>query len=514
MLRRGLLRDYGSAISVVTRVIDILLVFVSGWLAYLVRFGMHFEARSSIAYVILTIIIALLVGLIFPLLSVYVSWRARGIWAPAARVLLAWSAVYICALVIMVITHKTDLYSRLWLGYWALFTALLIGLRFGIYWFLHTLRRRGYNRRGVAIVGANQQGRLLSDHIRSADWSGLDVLGLFDNDENLPEDSDPAINFYPLDQLPNFITNHQVQEVWVTIPLEQGGRLRQILAWLNTTSVNIRYSPDLFGMSLLNNGVTEIVGIPMIDLSTTPMQGINRLLKGLEDRLLASLILILASPLMLLIAIAIKVTSPGPVLFYQRRHGWDGREISVCKFRTMYVHLEPGAPTQASRQDARITPLGRLLRRLSLDELPQFFNVLQGRMSIVGPRPHAIEHNAQYCDLSDRYMLRHKVKPGITGWAQVNGWRGKTDTLEKMEKRIEHDLYYIEHWSLGFDLRIIFLTILFGFVHRNECIMRMLGNVNSDQNRWHIRATLVGVSHLRLLQGIIGVDINDSDANG
>jgi putative colanic acid biosynthesis UDP-glucose lipid carrier transferase len=183
---------------------------------------------------------------------------------------------------------------------------------------------------------------------------------------------------------------------------------------------------------------------------------------------LSLVILTLISPLMLLIAFGVKLSSPGPVLFKQRRNGWDGKPIKVYKFRTMTVHKEcDGQVTQASKYDARITKFGAFLRRTSLDELPQFFNVLQGRMSIVGPRPHAIEHNDQYKEQIDAYMMRHKVKPGITGWAQINGWRGQTDTLDKMKKRVEFDLYYIENWTLWLDLKIIFLSMFSGFVHKN-----------------------------------------------
>ena len=198
------------------------------------------------------------------------------------------------------------------------------------------------------------------------------------------------------------------------------------------------------------------------------MEGVNRFIKAAEDRILATLILVAISPLMLFIALGVKLSSPGPVLFKQKRHGWDGKPIKVYKFRTMRVHEEEeGKITQARRSDPRVTPFGAFLRRTSLDELPQFFNVLQGRMSIVGPRPHAVEHNEFYKEQVEAYMQRHRVKPGITGWAQINGWRGETDTLEKMRKRVEYDLYYIENWSLWFDLKIIFLTLFKGFVNKN-----------------------------------------------
>jgi putative colanic acid biosynthesis UDP-glucose lipid carrier transferase len=244
--------------------------------------------------------------------------------------------------------------------------------------------------------------------------------------------------------------------------------VRSILNELRHETIDIRYVPDLFGMRMINQSITDIAGLPVISFSATPMVGGNRLVKALEDRVLSLIILLLISPLLALIAIGVKVSSPGPVLFKQARHGWDGKIIKVYKFRSMKVHQEEsGKITQASKNDSRITPFGAFLRRTSLDELPQFFNVLQGKMSIVGPRPHAVEHNEQYKEQIDQYMLRHKVKPGITGWAQINGLRGETDTLEKMEKRIEYDLFYIENWSLWFDLKIILLTIFKGFSGKN-----------------------------------------------
>lgn len=244
--------------------------------------------------------------------------------------------------------------------------------------------------------------------------------------------------------------------------------MRQILVSLRHCTADIRMVPDIFGFSLLNHSLGEVAGIPVINLSSTPMVGVNRVVKAIEDRVIASIILLLISPLMICVALGIKLTSAGPVFFRQERLGYDGRVFRVWKFRSMKVHQErEGKVTQAKKNDSRITPFGAFLRRTSLDELPQFFNVLDGSMSIVGPRPHAVAHNEEYKDLVDRYMRRHKVKPGITGWAQVNGFRGETDTLEKMEKRVEYDLYYIEHWSLLFDLKIIFMTIFKGFVNPN-----------------------------------------------
>src|SRR5690606_29802481 len=205
-----------------------------------------------------------------------------------------------------------------------------------------------------------------------------------------------------------------------------------------------------------------------LDLSCSPMGGPARVFKRTEDILIGGLISLLILPVCLAIAIAIKATSPGPVVFKQYRTGINGKKFKVYKFRSMVVHQENGdGVTQATKNDARITPIGAFLRRTSLDELPQFFNVLQGRMSLVGPRPHALAHNDYYKDLVESYMQRHKVKPGITGWAQVNGYRGETDTLDKMQKRVEYDLWYIDNWSLWLDVKIIFMTVFKGFINKN-----------------------------------------------
>ncbi|HCX4781159.1 TPA: undecaprenyl-phosphate glucose phosphotransferase, partial [Escherichia coli] len=215
--------------------------------------------------------------------------------------------------------------------------------------------------------------------------------------------------------------------------------------------------------NILQSRTEEVNGIPVVPIFETPLNGINMVLKRLEDIILSVVILTLISPILIIISLCVKLTSPGPIIFKQTRYGMDGKPIKVWKFRTMVV-MENDNVTQATKNDVRVTKVGRFLRRTSLDELPQFFNVLFGGMSIVGPRPHAVIHNEQYRSLIEGYMLRHKVKPGITGWAQINGWRGETDTLEKMEKRVEYDLEYIREWSIWLDIRIIFLTIFKGFI--------------------------------------------------
>jgi Undecaprenyl-phosphate glucose phosphotransferase len=256
----------------------------------------------------------------------------------------------------------------------------------------------------------------------------------------------------------------------VALPWGAEERLLNWLKKLKTLPADIRLCPDVIGFHMPHRGVSHIAGVPMLNVFEKPIAGWDSVVKAVEDRVLASLILLGIAPLMLTVAIAIKLTSPGPVFFKQKRYGFNNEIIEVFKFRSMHVERcsgEAGPVAQATRDDDRITPLGRFLRRTSLDELPQFINVVRGEMSIVGPRPHAVAHNEQYAKLIDEYLARHKVKPGITGWAQVNGLRGETDTLDKMERRVQFDLHYIENWSLAFDIRIILMTLLVGFSHPN-----------------------------------------------
>jgi len=305
--------------------------------------------------------------------------------------------------------------------------------------------------------------------IEISPWTGYVVSGFFDDNPELKGALIDGVEVKgSVDEVEEFMDSNEVDEIWLALPLRAEERMKELLYAVRHHTVNIKLIPDIFGFSILNHSMTEIAGLPAVNLSDTPMGGANRVIKDLEDRLLAFVILLLISPIVILVSIAIKLTSPGPILFKQKRHGWDGRVINIYKFRTMVLHDEEGdCVTQACKDDPRVTKLGKFLRKTSLDELPQFYNVLQGRMSIVGPRPHAIQHNEMYKEKVDRYMLRHMVKPGITGWAQVNGYRGETDTIDKMEKRIEYDLYYIENWSIWFDIKIILLTLFKGFGHRN-----------------------------------------------
>ena len=431
---------------------DVLIIWFCGWASYLWCVG---TAGQAVPRYQLVVLAASLMMLSFSS-GVYRSWRVNEMWVMLRAVAATWLGLVVAILVALFLTKHSSDFSRLWFLVWVVSTLVVMWLqRVLVYSVLRRLRVKGYNFKTVVLVGQGRLSQDVVDTLSSAVWSGLRVVA------TLPAE---GLGTY-LKTLPN---SSRIDEVWLCLPLSDEKGMRLALSALRHSTANIRLVPDLFALKLINQGVSEVVGIPMLDLSASPMTGDVRLVKAAQDYVVGSLILLLISPLMLVIAVAIKLTSKGPVLYKQRRHGWNGEKIWVYKFRSMYVHDEKDFQiTQASRHDKRITPLGAFLRRTSLDELPQFINVLQGRMSIVGPRPHAVVHNEHYKELVPGYMLRHKVKPGITGWAQINGYRGETDTLDKMQKRVEFDLHYIEHLSLALDLKIIVATVFKGFVHRN-----------------------------------------------
>ena len=467
MFPRGLLQEYASALTLVSRLIDIMCVLLGGVLAFYWRFQ-SFDIPQN--YQIALLISALLALIVFSTSGIYTSWRGKR-WLHQARIVTTvWVSVVIIMILVAFLTKTSTTYSRQWMVMWTgLAWFFLLSFRLGFYKFLQYMRSRGWNHKRIIVVGTGDLAKGVVRNIRNASWTGLDVVAFYDDgDCSELRKIDGTEVRCGINNLASEVERFFISEVWLALPLQEEERMRKVLDNLRHSTVNIRFVPGIFGFRLFNHSITEVAGLPIIDLNASPMVGVNRFIKELEDKSLALLILVLISPVLLLIAIGIKLTSKGPVIFKQMRNGWDGKPIKIYKFRTMVIHEEcDGDLTQACRYDARVTPFGAFLRRTSLDELPQFFNVLQGRMSIVGPRPHAIEHNDQYKEQIDAYMLRHKVKPGITGWAQVNGWRGQTDTLDKMKKRVEFDLYYIENWSLWLDLKIIFFSMFSGFVHKN-----------------------------------------------
>jgi putative colanic acid biosysnthesis UDP-glucose lipid carrier transferase len=405
-------------------------------------------------------------------LGLYRAW-------PPALVTQLWLLTLVGLLTVGYLTKTTDSFSRLIMALWALGTPLALVLyRAGLQQLLASLRARGHSVQIAAIGGANLQGHQLADYIqRNSALLGLRLIGLFDDREPNsfalieteprvhPNLAGPLIGSFH--ELVEYAQAGKIDVVYITLPLKAQERIAQIIQNLADSTVSVYIVPDFFAFDLLHARWVNIGSIPTISIFETPFYGVQGFAKRLEDLILSALILLLIAAPMLIIAIGVKRSSPGPVLFRQTRYGLDGRRIKIWKFRTMTVCEDGARIAQAQLGDRRVTRFGAFLRRTSLDELPQFFNVLMGRMSIVGPRPHAVAHNELYRKLIPGYMLRHKVKPGITGWAQINGWRGETDTIEKMQKRIEFDLWYIRNWSLWADLKIIGLTVIKAFGDRN-----------------------------------------------
>jgi len=314
--------------------------------------------------------------------------------------------------------------------------------------------------RSVVVVGANDVGLKFATICDQHPNLFMQVRGFFDDraGERHPTGlSHPMLG--KMSELSQHVRAHNIKLIFISQPLSAQPRIRRLIDELQDTTASIYFLPDVYVFDLMQARFDNVGGMPVIAIRETPFMGLNGMIKRASDIALASAILLALAPLMLAIGLTVKWTSPGPVIFKQRRYGLYGEEIWVYKFRSMHVLDDGGDIVQARRDDGRVTPIGGFLRRTSLDELPQFVNVLQGRMSIVGPRPHAVAHNEQYRKLIKGYMLRHKVKPGITGWAQVNGLRGETATLDKMEARIAYDLDYLRNWSLWLDLWIILKTV-------------------------------------------------------
>ena len=354
-------------------------------------------------------------------------------------------------------------FSRVWVLSWFITSfSLVLGNRCLFYYLFGRFAKKGQISRHIVIVGTGSQARKFLGKIVGSQNPWIKVEGIFDDRVDRIGSSFMGFPIVgTIDDLVGFARKNPLDDIIITLPWNAHDRLQEIISTLEELPVNVRLGLDLSGFLKFNFSFSSILEVHMINLVNKPLQGGKYLLKVFEDKILAFLLLILLSPLMLLIAMAVKLESRGPILFRQKRFGFNNKKFSVLKFRTMYHN--PGSDKdveQATANDPRVTPLGKFLRRTSLDELPQLLNVLQGAMSIVGPRPHAVEHNEKYSKIIQGYFARHRVKPGITGWAQVKGFRGETDVPEKMKDRVDHDVYYIKNWSLLFDIKILIMTLL------------------------------------------------------
>ena len=411
-------------------------------------------------YLFLMLIGSLLLPAVGELFGLYQPWRGRSLYTMLGIYLVTWVATIGLLSLLLVAIKGTQSFSRLWMGASAI-SVLAVGsiMRTLLYGYLRRLRAQGHNLKRVLLIGKKDNIALLEKKVIETPHAGYVVVGHYIDEE------DPTFFHKMAAFAQENIFQRNFDEIWIGYPLVQGNRVRHLMRLLAGIPSSIRFFPDLPDIRLLNHRITQVAGLYSLELNYTPLSGSMRFIKALEDRVLGLVSFVLFSPVMLVVAVAIRWQMGGPVLFKQERHGLDGKRFKIYKFRTMQLH-QSDKTQQATYGDERVTPLGSFLRRTSLDELPQLYNVLQGRMSLVGPRPHAMDHNDHYKDHIDIYMQRHRVKPGMTGWAQVNGLRGITDDVKLMEKRVEYDIYYIEQWSLGFDLKILAMTITHGFVNR------------------------------------------------
>ena len=467
---RSILKRRGSISTAVQAVVDVVAVMTLSLLLIQKHIG-----TVTTPYSVLLLLLAMVMVFAYNQFGVY---RSNSSFTRKALTLFqAWSLTFGFLLVVGFVTKQTDVFSRLLLGQLFIAGYLLqvflqyLSREIQIRVMVHALPAEN-----VLIVGTGKLASYLQNKISGNPWLNQKVVGCLELPSaaqgsearagaTLYESSDFAslkeLNIIgPLDQMLSIIERHDVRTVYFAIPLGESDLIENLYFQLLDRHVSVHWVPDIFSLLLVNHSVREIAGLPVLTLSETPLTGTRLLLKALEDRILGLLILVIISPVLLIIAAAIKLDSQGPVFFRQARMGWSGRVFHIWKFRSMYVHQpEAGVIRQATRNDPRVTRVGAFLRKTSLDELPQVFNVLMGEMSLVGPRPHAVQHDELYSKGINAYFARHNIKPGITGLAQVRGLRGETTDIERMQARIEADIEYINNWSLWLDFSILLRTL-------------------------------------------------------
>ena len=461
-LRRPILQRRSSLFSTIQALADAVLV---GGLAL----GMSWLQFGGLPreYLALCVLLLMTMGIVYDRMGVYRNFR--GVRSKSVLLLKAWSAVFGFLLSVGFLLKTSAFFSRQYLlllytgGYGLQLAAHWLGYQ----WALKARDNR--DQKNALVIGTGQLARYLREKINRNPWLAEKVVGLIKAEKEYAEfltsdienreDTESVPVLGGMEDVLRLVEEKEIRVVYFAVPLDSSPLVEKLYLNLLDKNVDVHWAPNIFGMNLVNYSVKELSGVPIITLSESPIVGVNLIVKTIEDRILAMLGLIVASPVLLLAALAIKLDSRGPVFFLQERTGWDGRRFRIIKFRTMKVmDAGDGFVRQATRDDPRITRVGAVLRRTSIDELPQLFNVLLGSMSLVGPRPHAVSHNLTYSERIEAYLARHRIKPGITGLAQVRGYRGETKDLTEMIKRVESDLEYINNWSLWLDIKILFRT--------------------------------------------------------
>jgi Undecaprenyl-phosphate glucose phosphotransferase len=471
MIKKGFLKSHSNILNIIIRTIDLSIVAVCGVLSYYVSAA--YETYSALGvqglpghYSEVVFLAVVFTAIVFYLFNVYRVWRGSSTLTEIKTVTVAWVMVALLLAGLAFITKSGAAYSRSWMGIWfAAAWISFVGFRVLLRILLNWMRSSGFNKRHIVIVGTGEQAMVVSERLRDSTWFGLEISALFGTDTTLLPSwlkdkeliSDSA-------ELRRYVDSGTIDQVWIALPHSEESTIRKVITALDGSAAQIRYVPDIFEYQLIHHSLSEIAGVPVVNISYSAIDGLNKMIKSVEDYLLATVLLVIVSPLMVLIALGVKLSSPGPVLYRQCRVGWNGQEFTMLKFRSMPVEIEKkSGPIWTNKADKRATPFGAFLRKTSLDELPQLLNVLKGEMSLIGPRPERPMFVQQYKDEVPHYMKKHLVKAGVTGWAQVHGWRGNTC----LHTRIEHDLYYIENWSLLLDIKIFIMTIFRGFINKN-----------------------------------------------
>ena len=442
-------------VKIIRRIVDPLISVLA-----LVAVTSATHTKFGSAYVLIGIVTFFVASQVFEDSALFNSCARGERWRDLTSIMTSWSIVFGIILFVAFAAKMSQVFSRVVMVSWFVSTPMILYLthRLARVW-VRRMRVRG-NLRNAVIVGATGLALRLMQRIELDPCLMISVNGFFEDRESdrLPATALPHL-LGTVDTLAEYVKKNNIHIVYITLPMNRMPRMQALMDALHDTTVSIYFVPDVFLFDLIQARIDNIAGVPVIGVRETPLVSINSFNKRVLDILLTLVILPLISPVLLVVALGVKLSSKGPIIFQQRRYGLEGEEIYVYKFRSMTACEDGVDLRQATRGDARVTKFGAFIRKTSIDELPQFFNVLQGRMSIVGPRPHAVAHNELYRTLISGYMIRHKVRPGITGWAQVNGMRGETDTVEKMEQRVQYDLAYLRNWSISFDLRIILRTI-------------------------------------------------------
>jgi putative colanic acid biosynthesis UDP-glucose lipid carrier transferase len=451
---RSLLQRRKSLTTTLQAMIDGLIILLTVYYAFYFAQGLFntFDAVFMITLLAIT-------GVTYDQMSIY--RQHGGLIRSTRKLLFAWSTSFAITLFIFIMANYFDQFSQPVLG--TIFAVSFAG-QLANRWILMTLRMHSaqaqVEKNNVLLIGGGPLVKHLFDSINGNPWIQEKAIGRIRTSTESDDVEMPVPVLGNRADIIDVIRANNVRKIYIAVALKNSYMVEEMYLALANENVDIHWVPNIYSLELINHSVKEMAGLPLLTLSESPLIGNHMLFKAIEDRVIAIVALTLLSPLMLIVALLIKLDSPGPVFFRQGRTGWNGKEFFIWKFRSMKLHQEQdGEVKQATKDDDRITGIGRFIRKTSIDELPQLFNVLSGKMSMVGPRPHAVEHNTSYDKRIRAYMTRHRIKPGITGLAQIHGYRGETDTLDKMKKRVEYDMQYINNWSFWLDLEILLKTI-------------------------------------------------------